>query len=253
MRMLIIYILSTLSLLAQGQSLTYLNHGEATELPEITFYSNNIHEIKLSPDGTFGFTSRPTNSCLTWRDFKGTWKKVNDTLYFSDKYPIEQDYVTTTYKNNQQTSFVINFRTDKDHPLLNKKIQITYIYDYYTELKDVPGNFTLNADNTIEIPFRDIPSYQQLSSIKIDYLLNSSKRNDYLTTNQYINVKKHDIPNLISVVFVENPKKDTIYRITKGVIRDGKLFIISTQKSTSILKDYGQDLTFEDGYLPEKS
>jgi len=250
--MLFISLFFTLEVVAQVKPVIYSNHGQALKSEIGTFYSNKIHEIILSPDATFKFWSKPGTSCFLWRSFTGTWKKDNDTLYFSDEYQIVQDDVTTTYRKNKRQSFLIDFHTDKGHHLDNKQIHITYIYDYHSQLPDVPGYFTLTANNTLEIPFKDISKYHQLTSIKIEYQLNDSlKRIDYLTTNQSVNLRQHDIPNIISVVFVERPKNEMIHRVTKGVIRDSKLFIVSTKKSVSMLKDYGEDFKFEDGYVLE--
>lgn len=252
MRMLVISLFFTLEVVAQVKPITYSNHGQALKSEIGTFYSNKIHEIILSPDATFKFWSRPGTSCFLWRSFEGTWKKDNDTLYFSDEYQLDQDDVTATYRKNNRQSFFIDFRTDEGHRLDNKQIHINYIYDYNSQLPNVSRYFTLTANNTLEIPFKDIPKYHQLSSIKIEYQLSDSlKRGDYLTTNQYVNLRQHDIPNIISVVFVERPKSEMINRVTKGVIRDGKLFIVSTEKSVSKLKDYGEDFEFENGYVLE--
>jgi len=253
MRLLIVSLLFALNAVAQDKALFYTNHGQAIKLEVGTFYSNKIHDIKLSPDATFEFWSRPGTSCFLWREFKGTWKKDKDTFYFSDEYEISQDDVTATYDQNKRQSFRLYFRTDEGHRLHNKQIRITYIYDYDAKLKDVPGDFTFSAGNTLEIPFRNIPNYDKLASIQIDYQLNdSTERREYLTTNDAVNSRKRNIPNNISVVFVERPKTEMVYRITKGVIRDGKLFIVSTKKTVGHLKDYGEDLQFEDGYVLER-
>lgn len=48
---------------------------------------------------------------------------------------------------------------------------------------------------------------------------------------------------------MENPKKDMIYRTTKGLfLNDGSLKILSTFKTKSNLHDYTRDLVFEDVY-----
>jgi len=248
--MLVISLFLTLEVVAQVKPITYSNRGQALKTKTGTFYSNKIHDIILSPDATFKFWSRPGTSCFLWRSLEGTWKKNNDTLYFSDEYQIDQDDVTSSYRKNKRQSFFLDFRTDKRHPLDNKQIQITYIYDYNSHLTDIPRYLTLTAKNTLEIPFKDIPKYNQLASIKIEYQLNDSlKRNDYLTTNRFVNLRQHDIPNIISVIFVERPKSEMIQRVTTGVIRNGKLFIVSTEKSVSKLKDYGENFEFEDGYV----
>jgi len=252
MRMLIILLCISMHVTAQKKELYYTNYGKEFKTAIGTFRSNSIHEIKVSDDSTFEFTSRPAVSCLLWRNFKGRWKKENDTLYFWDEYQVDQKNTTSTYSTDQRQSFFIGFCSDKHLPLTNKKMQVAYIYDHNSKLPDVERDFTLSTDNKLQIPFKDIPHYELLAAIKIDYLLNGSEsRSDYLTTNRFLNMRQHDIPNIISVMFVEEPKHETVYRLTKGLIRDGKLFIISTKKSGGILKDYGEDFKFEDGYTLE--
>ena len=117
------------------------------------------------------------------------------------------------------------------------------------ELQKPTESWTEIADNTIEIPFKDIPNRDKLASIRIEYLLNyNEKRFSYLTQNNTLNVRNGDLPNVIGVELVENPKREIVYRKIKGVIQNTSMVIVSTTKNKTMLPDYYREMLFEDSY-----
>ena len=241
--------LCSLTALGQKNTLTFTNYGQPIPFGRDTFYSNKIHEITLNPDLTYDFWSRPYISCHTWRHHKGTWKKAKDTLIFLDNYEVIERDTRTTYNNDCSSFFSINFKTDKNDVLKNREIKVQFFYDFHSHLEDSVRELTFNLNNTLQIPYSDIPNFSQLASIRIEYLLNGTeKRYDFLTENNTVNVKKGDIPNIIVVEFVEAPKKEVVYRTIKGIIQKGTLVIISATKTKINLPDYYPEIEFEDKY-----
>jgi hypothetical protein len=217
------------------------------------FFEPKINEITLNPDATFEFWSRPNMSCSTWNNYKGTWKRDKDTIFFYDHYQVDELDTRATYKKDSKKEFVISFKTDKNLDLKNRNIKIQYWYDYDAHLENPETNFTLTADNSVVIPFADIPNLDKLASIRVEYLLNfTEERFNFLTENRAVNLKQKDIPNIINVEFVEKPKKEIIYRTIKSIVKDGNLKILSTTKTTVNLPDYYRDIEFEDSYALSK-
>jgi hypothetical protein len=213
------------------------------------FFEPKINEITLNPDATFEFWSRPHMSCHTWHSYKGTWKRFKDTIFFYDNYQVDELDTRATYKKDSKKEFIITFKTDKNLDLKNRNIKIQYWYDFDAHLENPETNFTLTADNSVIIPFADIPNLHKLASIRVEYLLNfTEKRFNFLTENKAVNVKQADIPNIINVEFVEKPKKEIVYRTIKSVVKDGNLKILSITKTKVNLPDYYRDIEFEDSY-----
>ena len=238
---------------SQDKQLIFQNFGTPSAIGKDTFYSQKVHMVLLNPDKTFEFWSRPHISCFTWHDYKGTWKKEKDTLFFSDQYEIKEEDTKASYKNEARQSFLISFKTDKNSVLKNKKIKVQYVYDYDAHLDEPEVVFDIKPDNTIEIPFKDIPNYKKLSAIRIEYKLNFSEtRYNYLTQNNPLNTKKSDVPNIINVEFVEHPKKEMVYRTVKGIIKNDTLIIVSTTTTKTILPDYNRNLEFENNFVLRK-
>lgn len=252
-------------LFAQSKSITYSNLQNAYynkdtsnalkdgPLKGLAFFEPKVNEIILNTDSTFDFWSRPNVSCFTWQEYKGTWKKLKDTILFYDNYEVDENDVRVTYKRNGEHKYHIYFTTDKKSELENKEIKIQYVYDYNTNLKGVEKILHLNKNNELEISFQDISSIDNLTAIRIEYLLNNEqKRFGYLTQNKILNIKNGDLPNIIRVEFVENPRKEIVYRTIKGVARDNILVIFSTSKSKITLPDYHGDIKFEADYTLDK-
>lgn len=234
----------------QEKQLIFQNFGTPTALG---LYSQKVHMVLLNPDKTFEFWSRPHVSCLTWHDYKGTWAKRGDTLFFSDKYEIDEKDTRVTYQNDARQSFFISFKTDKNSPLTNKVVKVKYEYDFVENLAEPEVLFELKPDGSIEIPYKDVPYFRQLSAIRIEYKLDTAQtRYEYLTQNNPLNKKKSDVPNIIHVEFVEHPKSETVYRTIKGVIKKDRLIIFSVTKTKTTLPDYNRDLEFENNFILQK-
>ena len=217
------------------------------------FFEPKINEITLNPDATFEFWSRPNVSCFTWHSYKGTWKKSNDTLLLYDNYQVEENDTKATYKKNTRQEFVITFKTDKGSLLKNKSIKIQYEYDYDAHIDSPEKAFSLDANNSVIIPYKDIPNLDKLAAIRIEYLLNyTEKRYNYLTENKTINRKEGDVPNIIEVEFVEKPKKEIVYRTIRAVVKNDTLRIVTNSRTKTILPDYHRDIEFEDSYSLSK-
>ena len=248
----------------QNKEITYSNDLNAyysqtkpkdtlTGLAGIRFLEPKINEITLNPDATFEFWSRPHVSCFTWHSYKGTWKRNKDTLIFSDNYKIEENDAKAIYSRDSRQEFVITFKTDKGSFLKNKSLKVEYEYDYDAHIDSPAVTFTIDSNNSVTIPYKNIPNLDKLASIRIEYLLNyTDKRYYYLTENKTVNVKQADIPNIIDVEFIESPQKEIVYRTIKAVTKRDTLRIVSTSKTKTILPDYYRDIEFEDSYSLNK-
>jgi hypothetical protein len=170
-------------------------------------------------------------------------------LNFYDKYQIEENDTKATYRKGSKKAFLITFKTDKGSFVKNKSIKVDYDYDYNAHLESIGKVFTLNENNTIIISYKNIPNLNKLASIRIEYLLNfTAKRYKYLTENNTVNRKEKDIPNKIEVEFVEEPKKEIVYRTFKTLVKDELLKIVSNSNTNTKLPDYYDDIKFEDSY-----
>jgi hypothetical protein len=258
MRLLIVALLflSNQEVYGQNTSATFVNFGKPiASFGRERMYASKIHEITLSEDSTFEFWSRPSpSSCITWHQYKGKWSKKKDTIFFRNDYEIVERGIRATYRRDSRPSFLLSFRTDNNSELFSRSIKIQFIYDFNAHLNDTEKVFDLKSDNTIEIPFEGIPNFGQLASLKIEYRLRSNeKRIGYLTEGKTANVKIANLPNNIYVEFVENLRKETVYRTIKGTINRRYLSIVSIQKTTPTLPDYYQDLEFENRYFKSRS
>jgi hypothetical protein len=218
---------------------------------ELFSFNTNVVEITLKTDHTFEFNIRPMyNSCSTWRDYNGNWEQKNDTIFFYDKYNVVENDFNVKYETRlTEKEFTLEFSTDKKSKLTNKKIEIQYMYEFDDNLDDVEKIFTLNSENIIKIPFSEIPNYESLASIRIEYMLNGNKkRYGYLTENEILNEKEKEIPNRIKIEFVEKIKAETINRTIKGIIKNDLLKILETTQNKSKLPDYTEKITFEKEY-----
>lgn len=140
MKFLILSCLTFYSQISVGQKSTLLfkNHGQPIPFGNAFLYSNKIHEISLKPDSTFEFWSFPyPASCHTWRHYKGTWRKVKDTVVFSDNYTLVEPDTRATYNRDCSNYFFIKFKTDNNSELINKGIKIEYWYDFDSKLERI--------------------------------------------------------------------------------------------------------------------
>ncbi len=257
----LIFVFAGQTTYGQNKAITYSNNLNAyynQTRPKDTllgsrFFEPKINDITLNPDTTFEFWTRPNVSCFTWHSYKGTWKKNNDTLLFYDNYQVEENDTKATYKRGSKQEFVITFKTDKGSILKNKNIKIDYEYDYDAHIDGPEKIFALDKNNSVIIPYADIPNLDKLAAIRIEYLLNyTEKRYNYLTENKTINRKEGDVPNIIEVEFVESPKKEIVYRTIRAVVKNDTLRIVSSSKTKTILPDYNRDIEFEDSYSLNK-
>ncbi|GAB2833023.1 hypothetical protein [Ferruginibacter profundus] len=217
------------------------------------FFEPKINEITLNPDATFEFWSRPNVSCFTWHSYKGTWKKYKDTLLFYDNYQVDENDTKATYNKGSKQEFLITFKTDKGSILKNKSIKIEYEYDFDAHIDSPEKIFSLDENNSVVISYKDIPNFDKLAAIRIEYLLNyTDKRYSYLTENKTINLKEGDVPNIIAVEFVEKPRKEIVYRIITAFVKNDVLKIISNSKTKTTLPDYYRDIEFEESYSLSK-
>ncbi len=231
----------------------YFNEKREDVLPGLRFFGPQINEITLTSDTTFEFWSRPNVSCFTWKSYKGTWKKYKDTLFFSDSYQVKEIDTKATYKRDSKPEFIITFKTDKGSFLKSRSIKIQYEYDYNAHIDSPEKTFVLNANNSVVIPYTDIPRMDILAALRIEYFLNGTeKRYTYLTENNVINVRKLEVPNIIDVEFVERPGEEMVYRTIKAVVKTDTLKIVSSSKTKTVLPDYSREILFEDSYTLKK-
>jgi hypothetical protein len=252
-RVITICIFFTLSAYGQSKTETYRNDTSAYYGPLAKnnpfFFQPKVNEIILNPDTTFEFWSRPDVSCFTWHQIKGSWKKQKDSIFFREQYDVVERDVKATYRKTNARVYYLSFSTDKNSPLHTKSIKVQYLYDFDAKLEDVDRIFQLDSNNTIQIPFTDIPNLDKLASIRIEYRLkDGDTRFCCLTENVTVNVRKSELPNIIAVEFVENPKRETLYRVFKGLIKDNTLEILSSINSKANLPDYTNETLFERQY-----
>lgn len=218
---------------------------------DVSFYwDEGIKEIILNSDKEFTFAKRPTISCFTWKDYKGKWKLENDTILFTDQIEIKERDVVFSFSNDNEFEYKIKFKTDRGAKLYNKQIEIEFIYDFDSKLKNFKIKKELDNDFNLKIPFNEVPNRKSLASIKYDYLFRKDdKRNGYITESQVLNRKEKELQNNIQVIIIEKPRKETILRTTKGILKENKIIIITSEKSKSTLVDYSDELYFKDFYI----
>jgi len=147
---------------------------------------------------------------------------------------------------NKTVIIISLLKTDKNSSLKDKHIEIQYIYDFDSKLEDIKLKMELTDDFSLQIPFKDIPNHNLMASIRFKYILpNGEERYNYITESRFANKKEKDLPNVIAVTFVEQPKTEVVYRVTKGVLEDDKIKIVSTEKSKTDLFDYTKKIEFK--------
>lgn len=241
------------SVFGQKTPISFVNNERAKDTIRdfVSHWDERISEITLTSKTEFEFRSFPSwSSCLTWREYYGTWERKNDTLIFSDQYEVVENDARFIFSNkNQNKHYQLEFRTDKNSKLSEKNIKIQFVYDYDADLKDVKREMKLDNNFSLKILFSDIPNRKKLASIRYEYFLpNGEKRYGYIIENQTVNEKESDLPNQIGIILVEKPKKEIIYRVTKAILLDDKLKIISKEKNKSDLPDYTGEIEFKDFY-----
>lgn len=244
-------VLFTQFLFAQEKSVVYVNNSEGYSNKSKKEYTNEptFCDLTINPDFTFSFYSRPEISCFTWREIKGKWKKQKNTYTFLSQYEVVEKDTRFTFSKDSTKKYLLKFSTDKKSELKNRTIKIEYMYDFDAKIDDVEKIMSFSLDNTIEIPFVEIPNLNKLASIRIEYQLSKNeKRFSYITENEIVNVKNGDIPNIVEIVFVEELKREIVYRTTIGKLNDEKLQIVSSVKTKTSLPDYVTEIGFEKYY-----
>lgn len=247
----IFLILFTQYLFSQEKPIVYENDAKAYYNKNFSEYSNerSFCDLSIFPNSTFSFYSRPYSSCITWKEIKGKWKKENNVYTFSSQYEVSEKDIRFTFNNDSLKRYLLKFRTDKKSEMKNRIIKLNYEYDFDAEIDDVEKVMNFNQDNSIEIPFTEIPNLDKLASIRIEYLLSSSeKRFGYITENNTVNVKEKDIPNVVEIEFVVHPIKEIVYRTTIGKLVGEKLEIVSSTKTKTSLPEYLGEIGFEKYY-----
>lgn len=240
------------SVFGQKTPISFVNNERAKDSSAMGIgWDERISEITLKSETEFEFWSYPMySSCLTWREYNGTWKKKNDTLVFSDHYELIENDTRLKFVNKpNENYYTLNFKTDRNSDLRNKEIVIELVYDFDSGLKSTKLNLELNDKNFLKIPFKNIPDRNRLASFRYEYLLtDGDKRYGYITESNTVNAKENELPNFAEITIVEVPKKEIVYRTTKAIIKSDKLKIVSTEKTESDLTDYSQNLTFKENY-----
>lgn len=247
----LILILFTPFLFAQEEPVVYENDAKAYYNENYNWDSNELSfcDLTISPDSTFSFYCRPNISCWTWFEIKGNWKKENNIYTFLSQYEVSENNTRLTFDKDLTKKYLLKFRTDKKSELKNRNIKIEYIYDYDAKIDDVEKTMSFDSNNSIEIPFKEIPNHKKLASIKIEYYLSESeKRYAYISEGQTVNEKEKDIPNIVEIEFVEKPLKEIIYRTTIGKLEGEKLEIISNEKTKTSLSENLKEISFEKYY-----
>jgi transposase-like protein len=236
---------------SQEKPIVYVNNAKAYHNKDYSWFSNerSFCDLTILPDSTFSFYSRPYTSCSTWNEIKGKWKKENNTYTFLSQYEVSENDTRFIFSNDLTKKYLLKFKTDKNSELKNRSIKIDYWYDYDAKIDHVEKTMNFNEDNSIEIPFKEIPNHKKLASIRIEYYLSANeKRYAYITEGNIANVKEKDIPNIVEIEFVEQPIKEIVYRTTIGKLDGEKLEIISSSKTKISLPDYLKEIDFEKYY-----
>lgn len=248
-------ILFTQCLFAQEKPIVYVNNAKAYRNKNFNWFSNerSFCDLSIFADSTFSFYSRPYISCSTWQEIRGKWKREKNIYTFLSQYEVTENDTRFTFSKDSTKKYLLKFKTDKKSELKNRSIKIQYIYDYYAKIDNVEKTMNFNPQNSIEIPFSEIPNLDKLASIRIEYYLNGNeKRYTYITENEVLNIKEKDIPNIVEIEFVEEPIKEIVYRTTLGKLEGKKLEIISSTKTKTSLPEYLTEIGFEKYYKLRK-
>jgi len=249
------FLLFTQFFFSQEKPIVYVNDAKAYHNKNLSEYSNerSFCDLTISPDSTFSFYCRPNMSCWTWQEIEGKWKKENNIYTFLSQYEVSENDTRFTFNKDLTKKYLLKFRTDKKSELKNRNVKIEYVYDYDAEIDDVEKTMSFDINNSIEIPFKEIPNHKKLASIRIEYYLSESeKRYAYITEGKTVNEKEKDIPNIVEIEFVEKPLKEIIYRTTIGKLDGEKLEIISNEKTKTNLPEYLGEISFEKYYELKK-
>lgn len=237
-------------LLGQLEESKTFTNDTPIPIEKLNLFDAEINQITLNPDSTFQFYSIVGVSCFAWRDFSGKWLNINDTIFFFYNYEITERDIKFEYdKIGDKPFYEVSFHTDKNSTLVNRNVKVQYVYDFEAEIENVNQQFKLDLNNTLHIPFSEIPNHKQLASIKIEYWLNDKeKREDYITESILVNLRRGDLPNIIHCLIIEKPRTEQIKYELKGLIEDENLRIVSFRKTESDIKDLHGQFIFQNIY-----
>ncbi|MBW8524218.1 hypothetical protein [Chryseobacterium chendengshani] len=233
---------------------TYVNNATAYyngkgEFENLLNNNISVNEIILNPDFTYEMWMRPHVGCLTWRSFKGTWKKKGDELLFTDKYDVQESDSREIYRNKNIDKYILAFKTDQKIVMKDLKVKINYEYDFDSKIKfDDSIDFVTDKNGNIEISFSKIPNQTKLASLRFETNYDDRKIYGYLTENETVNKKISELPNIITIIIREKPLKETVIRTVSAIKKNDELQIISVYKTSGSLPDYNKELKLEKSY-----
>ena len=156
------------------------------------------------------------------------------------------------YLGRYWNKFIISFKTDRKKIIANQSISINYEYDFDSKLNSEKSiEFTTDKNGNIEIPINKIPNFEKVASLAYQFQYKQRKISGYISESNFVNQKDKEIPKEIIVVLVENPEKETVVRTVKAVLKDNKLYIISSKKTKTNIKDFQNEWKFEEFYTKE--
>ena len=243
------------SLFGQIAPATYANYQRINDSIDTAWdIDERISEIEFISKSKYEFRSYPIySSCLTWRTYAGTWERINNTIFFYDQYEVNANDAQFSFLTDIQREFYhLKFKTDTGTGLTNKNINISFVYDLESDWNFDEYKMTLDDDFSLKIPFKSIPNVNKLASIRyLYYLENGERRFGFISADETLTEKENDLPNIIEVTLIEQPKKEIVKRITKATIVNEKIKIISTQKNKINLPDETPKLMFKEFYKKE--
>jgi hypothetical protein len=209
-----------------------------------------IHQINMYDNFSFQFRHIPHISCFTWREFKGAWKQHGDTIIFTDSYSLEEADIKFEHSTNKQNKFYdFLFTLDSKDKYSNNPVQISFVYDYDAKIEDKKIIINTDSSGNIRIHFKEIQNLDQLTAFRIEVISKYSKNKwNYFTTNDAVNVRKEELPNIITVNILSNPYKKIAMRETMAILSKDGLYIISSKSEESKLPNDFNRLYFGSNY-----
>lgn len=248
----LIFLIGTLaqSQVVSNSYVNFVNDNQTVD-DSIIEWDDRVSEINFKSETDFTFNIMPNVSCLTWRELNGKWENRNDTIFFYDQYEIYERDVRFKFSNNSLNNFYhLKFKTDHNSTWSNQEIKIDFVYDFDSQLDNLKSVWQLSDDFSLNIPYDKIPNLERLASIRYEFNLTTiGKRTGYITTSDRVNVRTEHIPNEIQITLIENPRKETVRRLIKGILKDDIIKIVSTEKSDVTLKDNTEELKFKEDYI----
>lgn len=185
----------------------------------------SIDTLELNEDGTYLYKSRG-DSCWTWYDFSGKWKKDNKTLILSEKVnTYEEEFVINEHadlKNND--SITIFIKTVNNKPINDLTIEYYSIDEKQVQVKKCNENgickFKKNAivENNNENSIIDLLG--KINEKEVSTRLLSSRNSDQILITINLEPKKI-IENRIHKFKI---MKDSLIILDSKTLEIGKLY-----------------------------